>query len=326
MTTRRKIEEPKTVESHDEPFHIKYRPLSLDKVIGQDAVTKSLKALAKQATRPHAFLFTGPSGCGKTTLSRIMAAELNCQPANILEVDAAGNSGIDAMKEVMSTLRYQGFGTSPNKAIIIDECHSLSKAAWQAMLKPIEEPPPHIFFFLCTTESGKVPETIVTRCHSYMLKTVKFDDVMDLLESVCEAEGLSTPTNIVELAGRACSGSPRQALVMLSMLQDCRDLDEAGRLLETPLENKEVIDLCRLLIKGGLEWRRLVEILKAIPDINPESTRIVIVNYLAACAMGAKSEKEAIRILDIMSCFSKPFMTSDKLAPLLLAFGNLLFD
>lgn len=324
MSTRRKVE-AEAPPVADEPFHVKYRPKSLKEVIGQDLAVKSLKGLASQATRPHAFLFTGPSGTGKTTLSRIMAANLGCQPSNILEVDAASNSGIDAMKEVMSTIRYQGFGSSPNKAIIIDEAHSLSKAAWQAMLKPIEEPPPHIFFFLCTTESGKVPETIVTRCHSYLLKPVKFDDIMDLLERVVDAEGLSTPEAVVELAGRSCSGSPRQALVMLSTVQDCESADEAAKLLETSLDNKEIIDLCRQLIAGRLEWKSLVTTLKAMPEMGAEGIRIVVVNYLAACAMGAKSDKEVTRILDMLACFSRPFPPTDKLAPVLLAFGDLLY-
>ena len=323
MSQRRKIaEEPS--QAQDEPYHVKYRPRSLKDVVGQGAVVKSLQDAVKKATRPHAFLFTGPSGTGKTTLSRILAAGLGCSPSNILEVDAASNSGIDAMREVTSTLRYQGFGETPNRAIIIDEAHALSKAAWQSMLKPIEEPPAHVFFFICTTEAGKVPETIVTRCHNYLLKPVKFDDIMDLLERVADAEGLSTPDAVLQMAGRACSGSPRQALVMLSMIQDCEDPDEAARLLETPLENKEVIDLCRLLLKGDLDWKKLTGTLKAMPDMSAESVRIVIVNYLAACIMGARSEGEAGRLLDVLHEFSKPFNSSDKLAPLLLAFGNLI--
>lgn len=325
-TTRKRVtNESEPQEQADEPFHVKYRPKSLKEVVGQDAVVKSLQDALKKSTRPHAFLFTGPSGCGKTTLSRIIAADLGCLPSNIMEVDAASNSGIDAMREVMATIRYQGFGDSPNRAIIIDEAHALSKSAWQSMLKPIEEPPPHVYFFILTTETGKVPETIVTRCHNYSLKPVRFDPLMDLLEGVADAEGLSTPTRVVELAARACSGSPRQALVMLSMIRDCKTEEDAAGLLEAPLENKEVIDLCRLMISGKLEWPQLIKILKAMPEMSAESIRIVMVNYLAACLMGAKSDKDTTRLLDVLHEFREPFNTTDKLAPLLLAAGNIIY-
>lgn len=309
----------------DQPLHVRYRPKRFVDVLGQDAVVKSLEKLVTSKNPGHAYLFTGPSGTGKTTLARILAHEFNCDPNNITEVDAASNNGIDAMREVTAQLRYHGFGDTPNKAIIIDECHGLSKQAWDSLLKALEEPPPHVFFFLCTTEPGKVKDTIATRCHSYTLKPVKYDDVMDMLERIAELERMDTPQKILQLVGRACNGSMRQALVMLSMVRACDDEEEAGRLLETALESKEVIDLCRLLLARKLKWSELVGTLKAMPEMSPESVRIVVVNYLAACAMGARSEDEAARILDIMFPFSKPFNTSDKLAPLLLAFGDVLF-
>lgn len=308
----------------DLPLHIKYRPAYLKQVLGQDDAVKSLSKIVGSKNPGHAYLFTGPAGTGKTTLARILAAQFRCDPNNILEVDAATNSGVDAMRDVMSALRYQGFGDQPNKAIIIDECHGLSKQAWSSMLKPVEEPPPHVYIFFCTTETGKVPEAIVTRCHNYLLKGLRYDDTMDLLEDVCDREGLKTPTSILETIARASAGSARQALVMLSMLRDCTDVDEAGRLLETPIDKKEVIDLCRQLVSRKLTWQRAVELLKAIPDMNPESVRIVVVNYLAACLMGAKSERDASDLLYMLGQFSKPFLASDKNAPLLLALGNIL--
>lgn len=312
------------VAQQDQPLHVKYRPTTLKQVVGQDPVVRSLQDVLASKTPGHVYLFTGPSGCGKTTLARILAAEFNCS-SNILEVDAASNSGIDAMREVTSQLRYHGFGDTPNKAIIIDECHGLSKQAWNSILKPIEEPPPHVYIFFCTTESGKVPDTILTRCHSYTLKPVRQDDLMDVLEMVVDAEHMQTEQKILKLVAQSCGGSVRQALVMLSMVRDCSDVDEAAHLLESPVENKEVIELCRLLMSRRLQWPDVVATLKAIPDMNPESVRIVAVNYLAACAMGAKSDDDAERILDIMHSFSKPFNPSDKLAPLLLAFGDVVF-
>lgn len=310
----------------DLPLHLKYRPRALDDVLGQDDVVRSLQSVIHGKNPGHAYLFTGPAGTGKTTLARILASEFKCDPNNILEVDAASNNGIDSMREVTSALRYHGFGEQPNKAIILDEAHGISKQAWMSLYKTVEEPPPHVYIFFCTTEAGKVPEPILTRCHSYTLKPLRYDDIMDLLDFVCGKERMrGVPDAVLSLVARACGGSARQALVMLSMVRDCQSADEAASLLETPLENKDVIDLCRAIIGKGLTWSKLVSTLKSIPDMNPESVRIVVVNYLAGCAMNAKSDNEAMRILDAMSVFSKPFNPSDKMAPLLLAFGDLVF-
>jgi DNA polymerase-3 subunit gamma/tau len=303
---------------------IKYRPSSLDDVVGQDAVVKSLRAAFKSKTRAHAYCFTGPSGCGKTTLARIVAAGLGVTPANLTEVDAASNSGIDAIKELVSGARYKSFGGEA-KAYIIDEAHALSKQAWQALLKPMEEPPEHVYYFLCTTEAGKIPETITTRCQSYLLKSVRTADLLDLLDKVADAEQLDVTDSALKAIAEAAGGSPRQALTMLGSIDGLTDLDEIRRVLEAPAENAEVIDLCRRLLERRLTWEDLVKVLKDLGDMSPESIRIVIVNYLGACLLRARG-KEVPRLLDTLAPFSKPFPTTDKMAPLLLAFGNLMYD
>lgn len=324
MTKRTRIEE-EPEQTQLEPFHTRYRPKKLGEVLGQKEVVASIRSNIKSTSPPHTFIFTGPAGTGKTTLARIIAAEMKCSPANITEIDAASNSGLDAMKEVLSGIRYHGFGDLPNRAYIIDECHSLSKAAWQSLLKPTEEPPPHVFFFLCTTEAGKIPDTILTRGPNYFLKPLRFDDLMDLLEFVADEEKLPTPGKILELVARSCNGSARSALVMLAQVQDCEDEEEAARLLETALDNKEVIDLARLLINKSLSWQKLQATLKAMPEMNAESIRIVIVAYISSCLMAAKNEREVTNLLNILNAFSRPFPTTDKLAPLLLAFGDVLY-
>lgn len=325
-TKRAVVEEGPEEPAKSEPIHLKYRPQRLQDVLGQPAVIKSLQSTLKATARPHTFLFMGPAGTGKTTLARIVAKSFDCDPANMIEVDAASNSGIDDMRQVTQTLRYNGFGASPNKAIIIDECQGLSKQAWDSLLKSTEEPPPHVFFFFCSTNPGKIPAAMTSRAQSYNLSPVRFDDLMDLLEAVCEGEGFDTPESHLAMVAQACEGSPRRALTMLAKIHDCQDKEEVAVLLETALDNAEVIDLCRALLKGNLTWPKLTEVLAAMPEVNAESIRIIVVNYLNACLMKAKSDKEAFRMLDILGCFMKPCNPADKLAPILLAFGQYIFD
>lgn len=311
--------------SHSEPLHIKYRPQSLRDMYGQEAVVKSLEKALVAKARNHCYLFTGPAGTGKTTLSRILARELNC--GDIQEVDAASNSGIDAMREVTASLRYHGFGEAPNRAIIIDECHGLSKQAWDSLLITTEQPPPHVYFFFCTTVEGKIPKTMETRCLAYTLKPLRWADSMDLLEFVRKQEGLKTPDGILELIASSCEGSPRMALTMLAKVQDCEDLDEAEVLLEAPAESAEVIDLCRAIMKGDLvdNWGRARDLLVKI-DQPAESIRIVITAYFSKVVMGEKTQaRDVKRCLDVLECFSRPFNPSDKHGPLLLALADIVW-
>ena len=151
------------------PLHLKYRPTNLDEVIGQNAVVQSLKQQLTGQSTPHAFLFLGPSGVGKTSIARILAGMMKCDDANILEIDAATHSGVENMRSVTQMAQYRGIGESPNKFIIVDEVHALSKATFQSLLLSIEEPPPHVYWALCTTEPDKIPTTIKTRCAAYDL-------------------------------------------------------------------------------------------------------------------------------------------------------------
>lgn len=305
------------------PYHVKYRPTDLDSVVGQSEVVGSLRRIIGSKNVNHSFLFTGPSGTGKTTLARIIADMLDCDPINVTEVDAASNTGIDAMRVIMESLRYKPFGHRPNKFIILDECHALSKSAWQSTLKTVEDPPEHVYFAFCTTDGAKVPETIKTRCATYDLKSVRTRDIQDLLVRVCVKEELATTDEIIDLISFSCDGSPRQALVMLAMVGGCANREEAASILSAPGENKELIDLIRLMVSGrGFSWEAVRTILASMKDENPESVRIIIVNYLTAVILNTKGDRGVGRLLDMLHAFSKPINPSDRMAPILLAFGE----
>lgn len=305
----------------------RHRPRRLKDVMGQGAVAKSLEALLRDKSPPHCYLFTGPAGTGKTTLARIAASSLGVEGTGIIEVDAASHTGIDDVRQLTAGLRYNGFGATPNKAIILNECHRLSAQAWDALLMPTEEPPAHVFFFFTSTDPAKIPKAMATRCTTYALNPLRYDDLLDLLEDVAKEEGMEPRKGVLEEVAVAADGSARAALSMLAKVHACDDLEEARLLLQVAGENPEAIALARDLVAGKLLWSDVTKALKGLSEagVQPESIRLLLVNYLNACLMGSDNEKRTMRLLDMLAAFMKPAIGPEKMAPLLLAFGRFIY-
>lgn len=305
----------------EKPLHIKYRPDNFDDVIGQDHVIDSIvRVLERKGS--HAFLFSGPSGTGKTTLARIAAKELDCK--DIIEIDAATYTGVDDMRQLKELVKYVPLGKG-NRAIIVDECHMLSKSAWNSLLKVIEEPPDFSYWFFCTTEPSRVPPTIISRCSKYVLRAVEDDDLESLCIDVCKAEGFKLRDDIIRLIAVEAAGSPRQMLVNLELCRDAKDRRQAADLLQSARASEPVVELCRFITGKRGSWSRAMALVDKLEGESPESVRIVMCNYIAAALKSSTTDKAVCFHLEMLDNFSTPYNASEGLAPLLLSIGRTLY-
>ena len=211
----------------------KYRPATFDEVIGQDHVAKTLKNALIGDKLAHAFLFCGPRGVGKTTCARILAKVINCENKingvdpcnecgscksfsdsasfNIIELDAASNNSVEAIRTLIEQVRFQPQQGS-HKVFIIDEVHMLSTAAFNAFLKTLEEPPPYAIFILATTEKHKILPTILSRCQIFDFKRIQISHIIQQLEHICKAENLTAEPEALQMIAQKADGAMRDAL------------------------------------------------------------------------------------------------------------------
>lgn len=192
----------------------KYRPKSFKEVIGQDHIVKTISNSLEIGKIAHAYLLCGPKGIGKTTVARIIASELGSSVNDIYEMDAASNRGIDDVRNIRESVQTMPFD-SKYKIYILDEVHMFTKDAWNALLKTIEEPPSHVIFILATTELEKIPETIISRCQSFIFRKPTNAILSSVITNVAQKEGYQLEKGVAELIALLAEGSFRDALGVL---------------------------------------------------------------------------------------------------------------
>lgn len=191
-----------------------YRPTDFSEVRGQEHIVKVLEAEVRKKNPAHAYLFSGSRGTGKTSIARILARKLGVSDKDLYEIDAASNRGIDSIRALREGVHVMPF-ESPYKFYIIDEAHMLTKEAWNALLKTLEEPPAHALFVLATTELDRVPETIQSRCESFNFKQPTRDVLAQTVADIATKEGYALGKPAAELIALLAEGSFRDAISIL---------------------------------------------------------------------------------------------------------------
>lgn len=197
-----------------EALAVKYRPHTFEDVVSQESVVKILKRQVASRQFRNVFLFCGASGSGKTTCARIFANEINQHRGQPIEIDAASNSGVDAVKALVKSATERAIDCE-YKIYIVDECHSITSQGWQAFLKCIEEPPTYTIFIFCTTDPQKIPDTILNRVMRFNFTKIPQQKIFNRLKYICNNEGFTNYEDSCDYISRICNGCMRDAITLL---------------------------------------------------------------------------------------------------------------
>ena len=281
---------------------LKYRPQTFGDLVGQDIVAETISNSIKLNKVPNAYLFTGIRGVGKTTIARLIARALNClkDPNNIckenlcknceaisssnhidvLEMDAASKTGVDDVRDLIDFSRY-GPASAKYKIFIIDEVHMLSKQAFNALLKTLEEPPEYLKFIFATTEIKKIPITVVSRCQRFDLPRVKFSMLFEYIKKIAEEEKAKVTDEALKLIVKISEGSVRDALSLLDRALVSQEKDKEFDLITAQkifgyFDKSYLIELFRHIFEG--DEKKVVKIYRSIYDQGVEP-KIFLMNF-----------------------------------------------
>lgn len=289
----------------------KYRPTSFKEMVGQKDAIKSLNEMGKAGKIPHVIMFTGPSGTGKTTLARILAKKLECSPIGFTEINSAECRGIDNVRDIQKQM-----GAAPLegkvKIWLIDEVGQMTGDAQNALLKILEETPSHVYFFLATTDPGKVIKAIHTRCTPVHCTLVNTADLVDLIGTVAQKEEIEVADEVVKKIAESADGSPRMALVLLHSVINIKSKEDQLAAIEGADPEGEAYKLFYKLLSAR-DWMPIAEFLKSLKE-EPETIRRMIL----ACALSELGKKDSPKAHIIIEEFREPIYQTGKAGVALL--------
>lgn len=309
-----------------------YRPQRFADLIGQEPIRRTLQNALRRDTVSHAYLFAGPRGTGKTSIARILAKALNCAQGaegdacgecplcleiaagrcfDVVEQDAASQRGIDDIRELRSR-SFLAPASGKEKVYIIDEAHQLTDAAWNALLKLIEEPPPHLHFIFCTTELEKVPETVRSRCQTFAFSRPSVTDLRRYLNRIVEAEQAKTSEAALELVAEQARGSFRDAATLLNQLLDGSEgpLDEeqvrsllgltSGEQLSRMIEALAARDSAALLLASEELASSGADFTRVSNDLAEHLRKLLVAKHLGGGDVAEAEQFEEVQLLDLL--------------------------
>lgn len=281
----------------------KWRPQSFNELIGQDHVSQTLLNALKAQRMPHALLFTGPRGTGKTSSARILAKSLCCSQAkdfvpchecsncldiaqsrhiDVIEIDGASNNGVDAIRELRSTVGYMP-SSSKYKIYIIDEVHMLSTSAFNALLKTLEEPPEHVIFILATTEAHKIPQTILSRCQRFDFRRIATRKITEHLRNICQSDQIAFEEEALWLIARQGDGSMRDSQSLL---------EQVITFTNAKIQYQQVVE-----ILGLTDRHMILDTVQSILERNPAKTLSILERFHKTSAEPHLFAQELMEIL-----------------------------
>lgn len=307
-----------------------YRPKDFPSLVGQDHVKTTLLNAIKSGQIAHAYLFTGPRGTGKTTTARLMAKAINAEMTedgrfdgseiadeidngrliDVIEIDAASNRGIDEMRDLREKINYSPT-RAKNKVYIIDEVHMLTKEAFNALLKTLEEPPSFVYFILATTEIHKVPETIISRCQRFDFRRITEKDLYDRLEFVCKSEGFTADDEALKIIARQARGGLRDALSLLEQLVQNKKVESENVKKVLGISNFGAVENIYKMMSAGEAGDAVAEITKIfaagvdLVQFNKELLDYLRIEMLEKVRSG--DENEARWIIQLIANFQEAY-------------------
>lgn len=302
---------------------IKHRPPTLTLVAGNDETILAIESKLAQPREefPHAILLTGPSGCGKTTLARIIATALGCGDSDYHERDSAACRSIEDVREIRERMWMTPIDGDVT-VYLLDEVHMLGQGgaseknpAQNALLKALEDAPPHVYFILATTSPEMLIPAVKTRCMVFDVKPLDDETMTGFLRSIVSKERKRVPPEVLEQITLTSFGSCRQALQTLDKIIDLPIDNMLSMVDKAAAQENKVIDLCRSIMARG-SWSKIAAVLKGLEKETPESIRQAVCSYCANTLLSGKDVAQAWLVLD---AFKDPFYGNDARARLVHA-------